>query len=875
MPTAIATEPPLTGVDTTRLAVWWRRLHVAAAVAVLLLSAYAAREAGRLRPSDGAVWTLGRPEVVVRDVPPRPPGVPPSPLRRGDVILGIANRLVHSPQDAARILNRQRVGSTVTYLVRRDGRLLRLPVPLTGFRTGDRYYIYYTILALAYWLIGLLVYLRGGGQPGVELFFWMCLAFTVFFLTNLSGASYFWSDLLLQNAGALARFLLPALFLHFFLVFPERKIALTRRPWLEPLLYAVPMVFYFQFTVDQFFGQHAPRIYNTRWLVLGIYFTAGVVALLHSYLHIPDPLQRRRLRILTAGTVAGVLPFLAFTVLPAGRVTADIAFLGIAPMMAVPLAFGYSIARYRVLQIEWLLRRGLAYQLLSGILLAAYLALVVLVGTFAVRRLGTVSQPLTILLAVGAAALLWPVRRALQDRLDRHFFRSRGHLAAALQEIGQLIPRLLHPEELVAEVGSRLCRLLDVPRLGLYLPAGDGDWRLAGSAGPGGRPAPPGGAACPPRLELAATARRLAASEEPYWLEGGPGRLELAAVTTRAQADLAQRLAERDRLRAAGFALLVPLVVRERLAGVLALPRKRTGEAYQLQDLELLSAVASQAALQLENTRLYREALERQRLAEQLRLARSIQSRLLPGEVPRLPQTDLAACNISSAEVSGDYYDLFLRPDGRLVLAICDVSGKGMPASLLASNLQATLRAHCELLDSPAAVLARVNRQLHAATDPEHFATLFLAYYDPADRSLRYCNGGHNPPLLARRDGRLETLEAGGLPVGAFPEAGYEEATVRLAPGDSLLLYTDGLTESGRGDGEMFGEERAREIFRRCCDRPAADIVAELRAALERYCGRGPLDDDVTLVVLKVPSGQPAASSGDPAADHPSDRSVS
>ncbi len=854
-----------------------RWLHLAAALVILSVCLDAGIDAGRTRPSDGAVWLLGRPEVIIREVPPRP-GLPPSPLRAGDVVLGIGNRLVHSPQEAARILNRQKVGTTVTYLVRRDGRLLRVPVHLTGFHTGDRYYLYYTFLALAYWIIGLLVYWRGRDRTAAQLFFWMCLLFTVFFMTNLGGASYFWSDLLVQNIGALARFLLPALFLHFFLVFPERKIALTRWPWLEPLLYAVPLLFYFRFTVDQFVGQHAPRIYNTRWLVLGIYFSGGVLALLHSYLHLRDPLQRNRLRILTIGTLGGVLPFLVFTVLPAGRVTSDVAFLGIAPMIAVPLSFAYSIARYRVMQIEWLLRRSLLYNLLSGLVLAVYLALVLGLGLQLSRLLGPGNQLVSVLVTIAAAALLWPARRAIQGDLDRRFFRSRSNLASVLREIGQEIPRLIQLEDLVDRVGTRLCQLLDIPRLGLYVPDGDDAWVLARSVvhrrqgdDDVREPAP-----CPQRLHLAATARRLVQADEPYWVAGGTAPLEMPAAATPSQVELASRLRERERLAAAGFALLVPLRVHERLVGCLALPAKRTGDDYQLQDMELLQAVAGQMALQLENSRLYAEELEKQRLEQQLALARTIQSRLLPRELPRREDVDLAACNISSAEVSGDYYDVIERPDGRLAIVISDVSGKGVPASLLASNLQAALRAHCENLDSPAAILHRLNLYLHRNTEAEHFATLFLAFYDPAARTLFYSNGGHNPPLLLRADGSLVELDHGGPPLGAFDFVGYEEQTVGLEDGDTLLLYTDGLTESRDTRAVEFGDARVRQLLRRHRDLPAGELLATIRRELNDYCGQERLDDDVTLIVMKIHPA-PVARDGDQesaAASRRHDRSV-
>jgi len=844
-------------------------LHLLAAFGVLALCLFAAVDAGRVKPNDGSVWLLGRQDVTVLEAPPRSDGSP-NLLQPGDIIRGIGNTLVSSPQDAARILSRQTVGSTVTYLVQRGGPndLIPLPIELTGFRTADNFYAYYAVLAVVYWVIGLMIYLRGRDLLPARLFFRLCLLFAVFFMTNLNRSSYFWGDIITQNAGALARFLLPAIFLHFFLVFPEKKYHVARHPWLEPALYVLPAIFYVQFTLDQFFGSHAPRIFNTRWLILGLYFTAGVLALLHSYMLLRDPLQRQRLRIITLGTLVGVVPFLILTVLPGERFGASVAFAGIAPMITVPVSFGYGIIRYRVIDIEVLLRRSFLYTVLSVGLFILYLALVLGLGAAVLRLSGQTSQIATAAAILLAAASLWPVRTHLQGLLDARFFRSRGNLAVAMREFSQDIPRLIQFDQLVDRIGTRLCALLDLPKLAVYRPEleeGRTVWRLAGAARLELPAAAAGSAdqpACPDRIELEATAKRLEQFNEPYWIERSGSRLSLRAAATREQAELLQRLQERDELAQAGMALLVPMLAQGRLVGVFAIPPKRGDDEFQIQDLELLSMVAGQMALQMENSRLYDEELKKQKLEEQLALARSIQSRLLPGRIPSVEGVDLAAVNITSAEVSGDYYDLFVREDGRLVIIISDVCGKGIPASLLASSLQASLRAHCQSDEPLARIMERVNLYLHQNTEPSHFATLFLALYDPAERTLRYCSGGHNAPIVRRRDGSCELLEKGGLPIGAFDFSEYEEGEVHVAPGDVVFMYTDGLTESLSPEGEEFGTERVERLLDERSGLSAGDILQAMHQELVLFCKRPDADDDVTLVTLKVLEADAAAGGG-------------
>jgi len=833
-----------------------RGAYIFGALCTLALCIFAGIDAGKVRPNDGTVWLLGRAQIRVLEVESAMDGTV-SPLKPGDTIIGIGNTLVSSPQDAARMLSKQTTGTVVPYLVERESRLLRLPVRLTEFRTAGRFYIYYAMMAAAYWLFGMWVYLKGRDDIATRLFFLMCLLFSVFFMTNMGRSSYFWGDIITQNAGALARFMLPAIFLHFFLIYPEKKIILTRYPRLGQLIYLLPLIFYVQFTIDQFFGSHAPRIYNTRWLILGVFFSAGVIAQVHSYVQTPDPLQRRHLRVLTLGTLCGIVPFLILTMLPDSLIDTGVAFACTAPLIAIPLSFGYGIARYRVMEIEVLLKRRLVYFTLTASVMVAYFALVLFLGILFFRISGQTSQIVAAVATLIIAGMLWPARSYLQVLLDKRYFMTQSNLAEVLQEFGREIPRILQTGALVESVGSRLCAILDLPRMAIYLrdTSNHDLWSLAGEAS--ATPENPASAPrltgpCSPELTLPALGRRLEEYPEPYWIEDSEPGAALRSVSTREQADLAERLSEQSRLADKGLALVVPMNVHGRLVGFFALPRKRGDDSFLIQDLELLTLLSGQVALQIENSRLYDEELKNQKLEEQLSLARTIQSRLLPGSIPEVEGLQLSACNITSAQVSGDYYDLIERHDGTLAIVISDVSGKGVPASLLASSLQASLRAHCDTCGDPALIIERVNRYLHASTSPEHFATLFLGIYDPTSRFLRYCSGGHDPALLRHSDGRIEELSAGGLPIGAFDFSEYEEGSAHLAPGDTLFLYTDGLTEMADDTDEQFGIDRIKQVLSEHWDLTSEMLIQQMKDQLEIFSGRSDADDDITLIAAKV-----------------------
>ena len=851
MPPAVAQENFL---DRTVRLVFSRRMFLLLGALSVVFCVFAAIDATKVRPNDGTVWLLGRPTLTVLKVVPRGTA-PPTPLRRNDKIEGIAHQIVRSPRQAAEVLGRQEPGSTVPYLIERNEHPLLVQVPLSGFRAADRSYIINVILAAVYLMIGLLVYVKSNNDRPARLFFLLCLAFAVYFMTNLERSSYFWGDIITRNGGAFARFLLPAFFLQFFLVFPEKKHVLSRHPFLSPLLYLLPAMFYLRFTLDQFFGDQGAQIDAVTWMILGTYYVAGLAALVHSYFSYRDPLLRERVRILTWGTLAGVIPFLVCKIgLEEITSRSELSQLGVIPLVAIPVCFGYCVARYQMLQIEFLVKRSLLYSVLTGLLLLGWGLGVFWLGSEVVTLLDSGNPLIAVGATLAAAAALWPVRNRIQGSIEARLYRSRANLAALLEQFGREIPALIQQHVLLDRVGSSLREALEVPELWFYMPENgkaDAPWRRTETGDDEGHA---GTTSAPDRIELRATLKVIHERQEPFWIDPDEAKaVEEHQAITREQLELSARRRESRQLAAAGVNLLVPLAASDRIVGVIALPPKAGGESYQLHEIQLLTIVAGQTAMQLENARLYEEEVTKEKLEEEMRLARAIQSRLLPSNIPSYQGIQIDAVNLSSKAVSGDYYDMIQCEDGQLAIVIADVSGKGMPASLLASNLQASLRAQCDLCGDPGAILSRVNRQLYAATDSMHFATVFLAFFDPASRHLRYSSGGHDAPVLLDAQGGHQRLHEGGLPLGAFDFGDYPEGEVVLNDGDLLLFYTDGLTETRSPDGEdEYGVERLDGFLRDHRHLDVSSLLPRIDQELQLFRGRREAEDDITLIGLKI-----------------------
>lgn len=315
-----------------------------------------------------------------------------------------------------------------------------------------------------------------------------------------------------------------------------------------------------------------------------------------------------------------------------------------------------------------------------------------------------------------------------------------------------------------------------------------------------------------------------------------------------------------DSLKQAGVRLTVPLVAQGELIGVLNLGSRLSEQEYSVDDRALLSSLAIQAAPALRVAQLVRqqkdEARRRERLEQELRIARLIQQTLLPRELPKLEGWELAAYYRPAREVGGDFYDFVNLPDGKLGLIVADVTDKGIPAALVMATTRSVLRAAAERLISPGEVLRRVNEQLVPDIPDNMFVTCLYSVLDPQSRMLRFANAGHGL-AFRRSQGEVTELKATGMPLGLMPDMRYEENQVQLAPGDTVLLQSDGLAEAHNARREMFGFPRVKQLMSE--HRQGADLIGSLVAALENFTVDGwEHEDDVTLVAIECAQHTPA-----------------
>ena len=297
--------------------------------------------------------------------------------------------------------------------------------------------------------------------------------------------------------------------------------------------------------------------------------------------------------------------------------------------------------------------------------------------------------------------------------------------------------------------------------------------------------------------------------------------------------------------------LAVPLGVSEQVFGIIYADSPIADGRFTEDHLKLLTTLASVASIRVENARLAEARLQQERLERELQLAMEIQQRFQPAAPPHVQGYELQGISFPCYEIGGDYYDFIKREDGRLVIALGDVSGKGTAAALLMSSLHAAIHAHSGSHNTLVATIAAVNRYLADNIPPNRFVTLFYAELDPDTGALSFLNAGHNPPLIVHSAGTVEQLASGGLPLGIKPNADFREGRSHMQMGDVLVIYSDGVTEATSPSGEEFGSTRLYEVVSRNIDASAAGIRDRIESALTKFSQGTQAADDITLVIVK------------------------
>lgn len=644
--------------------------------------------------------------------------------------------------------------------------------------------------------------------------------------------------------------------------------------------------------------------------LLVLAFVLSLFVLVQSTAHSRFAGERRRMVLLLVGMLSSLVPLVALVLWQLWSRSSPLLLLLLLAATAwlFPGAFVYAVIRHQVFGIRLILRRGLQYALLTrsifivGLVLFGLLYL--LLGE-AIARLfpengQTFASVGTAGLALGLAAGLRELNRRVLPKVDRAFFRDAYDARQILLELADAVYQLAaEPNRLLAHLAEQIQAALHPRGVLIYLRRDEADW-LIRAVGPQAEtkngaesesswwveetppkdpfaesfcctlflpPAPsrsdhPAPAHFLDRPAIHPSPRLLRLLETAAQTPGEPldvpSFLEATAplpFPARPEQLPGQRPGPREPIEPR---LIIPLGTRRRLFGFIVLGEKLSEEPFTREDRELLLSVANQTAVALDYSELISELAEKERWRRELEIAQEVQAQLFPQKLPEVTTLAYTGSSQPARTLGGDYFDFIPLGLGRIGIALADLAGKGISAALLMATLQGQLRSHApQWGDRIDKLVADLNRQLLATIAPNKFATLFYAVYDERQRTLSYVTAGHNPPLLIRgpnsgHPGQIEQLDAGGTVVGLLPDQTWNQAALRLAPGDLLIAFSDGLVDSPNPAGDLFGERRLRALVLDLADRPPEEIRQQILAEIAHFAQGAPQEDDITLIVAKA-----------------------
>lgn len=768
-------------------------------------------------------------------------------LRPGDRIVAINGRAYGSFDELFfGGLRREEPGSTNIYTVQRDGQTLELSVP-TGrvgagavlARSGPLF-----LVGTLYILIGALVFLMKPKAKESALFFRMTAFFGVGIA--LSSPADLISPAWLYDLRFLANVLIPAAIIHLALYFPRPRAFALRRPAVASLAYLASLAIFALRSALAIHHWNVPRLVFLLWTgytALAILFFLASTA--WNVLRDASIVARLQSRVIFLGTALGffipALDLLSATLWHVALFSDPV--LGFAVFFTLfPLSIGYTIVKHDLFAIDVIVRRTYGYVLSTAAVIAGYAALVSIANVTLGSADAARSPVFAIVFALVVVFLFEPMHRRIQAFVDRTFYRQSYDYRSAIRSLSDAMTSILDPQLILKTLASAVVKEMVLENGLLLLPAGGQGHEVAVVEG-----------IDPKALAL----RRLAEDDALVRLVRESRSHVLRHDVTLNPAHEREREQLERSLSALSAEVVLPMLYKQELRGILALGRKKSGKLFTPEDFDLLKTMLNQAAIALENARLFRENLQKGRMEEELKIAHDIQMGMLPERPPQLRGLELAARTVPAREVGGDFYDFIefrASASERLGLIIGDVSGKGVSAGLLMAGARSTYRVLLDGDPPVAQVMNNANQRLQRDIRKGSFIALLYAVLDPAARRLMLCNAGQVEPILCapRAAARFIDTDGDRFPLGIVADCRYEETGVELQPGSLVVFCTDGVVEAMNEAKELLGFERLLACVERHRELGAAALLEALFADVAAFVGASEPNDDMTIIVARL-----------------------
>ncbi len=812
-------------------------------------------------------------------------------LRKGDRILAINGEPYETLDEAIRLTDLQ-IGHINIYTIERDGKTHTISV--TTERLGfKRVFIQsglFWILGSIFIGLGIIVFLMKPYDSASWAFLVMTTAIGIY-ITYLA-PSYFFRPPWLQGVVILVPAVLPAAIIHLTGVFPQQRVFLTKTrariiaPYLVSLTLAILAMIYHSGSLVQLMP---PLLLNTALF----YLFAAILLFLGSTIYSYVKTTSAAIRLQSAVVLTGIILALF---IPTIEILTDLVFkfsffsnpifFYLFFLVFFPLSIGYAIVRHDLFEIDMIIRRTYGYILTTASITGIY-GLFVLVSNMAFGRYEITKSPMFPLCFILTVVLFFnPIRNRAQKIIDRVFYRLEYDYQEIVQKISETMRSLLNLDQIGKSIMDTAldtmfidsgCVMLLNPENKTYECLTSAGKREISRRQPQLEQTFPSGEKTAVheegrkdktivQAESVETPENnimdpkeinpILAADEPFIQKISERKKEVTVYDI--EADLFfedQRVSCKNAFDLLQATLIVPLIYENRLTGLISLGEKKSGKFYRREDINLLNTLANQGAVAFENARMIEKVIEKERMEEELSIARELQASMLPTKCPQIKGFEIAAVSLSAREVGGDFYDFIDMGDKRVGLLIGDVTGKGVSGALVMSASMSIFRMLSEENLSIDSIMKQANRRTEKDIKTGMFVALLYAVLNADDKTLRLCSAGQTQPIhLSSKTGKASLIETIGdtFPLGLLEDVDYQETKIDLHPGDKIVFYTDGIVEAMNHKQELFGFERLIDEVQNSGFIPTESILKNIVKRVNDFEDSLAQHDDLTIIVVSV-----------------------
>ncbi len=759
-------------------------------------------------------------------------------VKDGDILIEINGKKFKNLREAQWLINSAETGSVIIYTILRGNEVIK--VSFLAYKFFNLLLIVSFLLSLGFLIIGFVVGYSKPKEITSQIFFLLSICFALAYSPGLDNFAFNYNFALVYSyiiLKAIGGALVNPLFIHFFLTYPI-KYEFKRRKLFLWIIYSLSIVL----MISTFFYQSGIPVFT---VISAIYMGIGFQYLMKSYKKSDNEIIKKSFKVIIRGFILGFigLTYLLVYSLFVKKANFLVSPLWYAPfllVLAIPISFGYSIFKYKILDTEFIIKKGLVFGILTGIIILFYLGIVYTADSFLSGYIGTNRKIITFTAIIVITFTFDFFNKRAKDFVDKQFYKDRYNYRKALLDFSQQLPKMKSIRQVLDKLGNSAKQIMGIEKLNVWIY----DNRYLNIL----------------KKELDINEENKTISFKDIWLDELMVKIfkdstEPVLLSEIEIDEMNLDANDIDAIRKANIYLSVPIYLKNKLIGALNYSKKPSGKEYSEEDIDLLKTIASQTAISFESTRLQLEEIDKQKIDEELGIARKIQESLLPSREIRIEGLDIEGSSSPAKTIGGDFYDLIRINDKKLLVIVADVSGKGIPAALNLSKVQAMIQFSAKIFNSPKDILKSVNKQIYNKIDRKSFVTIAAGLFDLENMTAKICRAGHNPVLFANEN-EVKELNAKGIGLGLdnakLFDANLQEIELKLNSGDTFLFYSDGLTEAMNSFKEEFGLPKVKQILKDNTNRNSIDIQRNMFDEVKAFKGNAEQNDDITLVTIKI-----------------------